>query len=90
MSYANKLTPQRVTLGMDNANCMRAIEEWLHRDAPIDIRLCKAKTKGLRCIICDIDPNKKPDGVYWVSWVLQYCSVKVDTKDIGPYAQGDK
>lgn len=75
--------PQRVTLGVSSQDCITAMEEWLHRDCPIDVTVKKAKTKGLRCLICDVYPIKNPSGLYWVAWVIQRCkNVKVNAKEI--------
>lgn len=75
--------PQHVTLGLTKEECEKALEEWNYRDAPIDLRVCKAKTKGMRCIICDIYPERNTQGLYWVSWCIRYLNdVKVDVKEI--------
>lgn len=73
---------QRITLGMKAADCRFIMDEWLHREAPCTLTVRRAKTKGLLCVVADINPNENPDGLYFLSWCVQHLNsrVKVDIK----------
>ena len=73
---------QRITVGMKSADAGRALEEWLHRAAPCDLHVRRAKTKGWICFVVDTVPEKEPDGVYWLSWCVQHFDCKADIKEL--------
>ena len=72
----------RITLGMKPADAINAMEEWLHRSAPCDITVRRAKTQGMVCFVADIVPETQATGLYWLSWCVQHYSCKVDVKEL--------
>ncbi len=72
----------RFTVGMKVADAGSAMEEWLHRKAPCDMTVRRAKTKGWVCFIVDAVPEKEPGGIYWLSWLVQHYECKTDIKEL--------
>lgn len=74
---------QRITLGMSMKYAGRAMDEWLYRQAPCDMRVRRAKTKGMVAVTIESDPKTDGAGAIWASWCVQHLQgVKVDIKDI--------
>lgn len=73
---------QRITVGMTCADAGRAMEEWLHRAAPCDMHVRRAKTAGLICLIVELVPEKDASALYWLSWCVQNYTCKVDIKEL--------
>ena len=72
----------RFTLGLKAADAGRAMDEWLHRAAPCDMHVRKAKTQGWVCFIVEAVPEKEADGLYWLSWCVKHYDCKVDIKEL--------
>ncbi len=65
------MLPRRWILGLTRDECQQAMEEWLHRGAPVAMKVQKAKTKGMVALTIDIDPKNTPEGVYFVRYLQQ-------------------
>lgn len=73
---------QRITVGMTCADAGRAMEEWVRRAAPCDMRVRRAKTKGWVLFIVECVPEAEAEGVYWLSWCVQHYNCKTDIKEL--------
>lgn len=82
MDIRNYSRKHRVTLGMKSAEAGRAMEEWLHRAAPFDMHVRRAKTAGLICLIVELVPEKDASALYWLSWCIKNYDCKVDIKEL--------
>lgn len=78
--------PQRITLGLSSSLCRSVMDEWLHRCAPVELRLRRARTPGLVLVMMDIRPGGDQDAVLFASWVLRMAGAgaKVDIKLMKP------
>ena len=65
------MLPRRWILGLKRDECQQAMEEWLHRGAPVAVKIQRAKTIGMVCMTIDIDPKEVPEGVYFVRYLQQ-------------------
>ena len=65
------MLPRRWILGLKRDECQQAMEEWLHRGAPVAVKIQRAKTIGMVCMTIDIDPREVPEGVYFVRYLQQ-------------------
>ena len=65
------MLPRRWILGLKRDECQEAMEEWLHRGAPVAVKIQRAKTIGMVCMTIDIDPKEVPEGVYFVRYLQQ-------------------
>lgn len=84
MNGADFTKRQRITLGMKTKEASKAMDEWLYRQAPCDMRVRRAKTEGMVAVTIETDPKDKDGaGFIWASWCVQNLDgVKVDIKDI--------
>ena len=53
MDFKHLNRKHRITLGMKPADAGRAMEEWIRRQAPVDMNLRRAKTQGLVLLIAE-------------------------------------
>lgn len=65
------MLPRRWILGLKRDECQEAMEEWLHRGAPVAVKIQRAKTIGMVCMTIGIDPKEVPEGVYFVRYLQQ-------------------
>ena len=82
MDFKHLNRKHRITLGMKPADAGRAMEEWIRRQAPVDMNLRRAKTQGLVLLIADLVPNDNASGLYWLSWCVKNYNCKVDIKEL--------
>lgn len=57
MNGADFTKRQRITLGMKTKEASKAMDEWLYRQAPCDMRVRRAKTKGMVAVTIETDPK---------------------------------
>lgn len=82
MDFKHLNRKHRITLGMKPADAGRAMEEWIRRQAPVDMTLRRAKTQGLVLLIAELVPNDNASGLYWLSWCVKNYNCKVDIKEL--------
>lgn len=82
MDFKHLNRKHRITLGMKPAEALKAMEEWLQRQAPVDMTVRRAKTQGMVCMVVDIVPNGNASGLYWLSWCVKNYDCKVDIKEL--------
>lgn len=82
MEFKHLNRKHRITLGMSSRDAGRAMEEWLQRQAPVDMTVRRAKTQGMVCFVVDLIPNGNAGGLYWLSWCVKNYNCKVDIKEL--------
>ena len=82
MDFKHLNRKHRITLGMKPADAGRAMEEWIRRQAPVDMTVRRAKTQGLVLLIAELVPNDNASGLYWLSWCVKNYNCKVDIKEL--------
>ena len=63
MDFKHLNRKHRITLGMKPADASKAVDEWLSRQAPVDMTLRRAKTQGLVLLIAELVPNDNASGL---------------------------
>lgn len=82
MDFKHLNRKHRITLGVKPADASKAVDEWLSRQAPVDMNLRRAKTQGLVLLIAELVPNDNASGLYWLSWCVKNYNCKVDIKEL--------
>ena len=82
MDIKNYNRKHRFTVGMKPADAGRAMEEWIRRQAPVDMTVRRAKTQGMVCFVVDLIPNGNASGLYWLSWCVKEYNCMVDIKEL--------
>ena len=82
MDFKHLNRKHRITLGMKPADAGRAMEEWIRRQAPVDMTVRRAKTQGMVCFVVDLILNGNASGLYWLSWCVKEYNCMVDIKEL--------